>query len=224
MSGPIQNVLFDLDGTLADTAPDLGAALNLLLGEHDRPALPVSAIRYTVSQGAGALIRRAFGVPEGSADFEALRNRFLALYAEHIADHSVLFPGTEALLDRLETTGIRWGVVTNKPARFTQPLLVALGLETRAACVVSGDTVAERKPHPAPMLHACAMLRCDPAQAVYVGDARRDVEAGRGAGTATLIARYGYVAPDEDLDDWGADGIVDAPAEILAWVGRTPLR
>jgi len=218
MARAITHVLFDLDGTLADTAPDLGRALNRLLVEESRPALPLKDIRPAVSLGAAALVQLGFGIEPGTPAFGPLRERFLAHYAADVARDSVLFPGIAGLLDDLERDGYRWGIVTNKSARFTAPLLDALGMAQRAACVVSGDTTPHAKPHPEPLLHACRLLQCDPARTVYVGDARRDVEAGRGAGTATVIAAYGYIPAGENVADWGADALIDSPAGLPPWL------
>jgi len=213
-------VLFDLDGTLADTAPDLSGALNRLLAEHGKPLLDIETLRPTVSLGGGAMVRFAFDITDKDPAFAELLARFLDYYGERVAEETALFPGMAALLDTLETRGYRWGIVTNKMDRLTRPLLAELGLDARAACVVSGDTVAHRKPHPAPMLHACGLAGCEPANVVYVGDARRDVEAGKNAGMATLIADFGYLDDNDAPESWGADAIVGHPTQILDWIER----
>lgn len=213
-------MLFDLDGTLADTAPDLGAALNQVLLEHGREALPLDAIRPWASRGGAALVRLGFGIDEAHPEFASLRDAFLRRYREGIAVRTVLFPGIGELLVELEAAGYPWGIVTNKISQLTEPLLDELGLKARTACVVSGDTAARPKPHPDPLLHASALLKCRPAQIVYVGDDQRDVEAGRGAGTATVVARYGYLQPTDQPDRWGADQVIDHPLELLAWLAR----
>jgi phosphoglycolate phosphatase len=218
MTRSITHVLFDLDGTLADTAPDLGRALNSVLLETGREAMPIAAIRPAVSLGGGAMVQLAFGIDADAPEFAALRGRFLEHYAAGVARESRLFPGTTALLDRLDELRYPWGIVTNKSGAFTTPLLEALGVARRAGCIVSGDTTPHAKPHPEPLLHACRLLGCGPGQAVYVGDARRDVEAGRSAGTATVVAAYGYIPANEDAADWGADALIDAPAELLPWL------
>ena len=220
MTRAITHVLFDLDGTLADTAPDLGRALNSVLLEHGRAPLPIAAIRPAVSLGGAALVQLAFGVESNAPEFAALRERFLEHYAAGVARESRLFPGIASLLDSLERLDYRWGIVTNKSAGFTAPLLDALGVAKRAACVVSGDTTPHAKPHPEPLLHACRLMQCDPARTVYVGDARRDVEAGRSAGTATVVAGYGYIPVDENALDWGADALIDSPGALLPWLGH----
>jgi phosphoglycolate phosphatase len=216
VSGPAA-LLLDLDGTLLDTAPDMGGALNRLRAEHGLPALPAEVIRPVVSHGAMRLV--ALGFPEATGDaFETLRLRFLELYAANLAVGTRLFPGFEAVLDRLESRGLPWGIVTNKPGWLTDPLLAALGLDRRAACAVSGDTVAERKPHPLPLLHAARLVGIEPGRCVYVGDAERDIQAGRAAGMTTVVAAYGYIPADEDPRQWRPHGVVTAPDELLAWM------
>jgi phosphoglycolate phosphatase len=216
VSGPAA-LLLDLDGTLLDTAPDMGGALNRLRAEHGLPPLPAEVIRPVVSHGAMRLV--ALGFPEASGDaFETLRLRFLELYAANLAVGTRLFPGIEAVLDHLEARGLPWGIVTNKPGWLTDPLLAALGLDRRAACAVSGDTVAERKPHPLPLLHAARLVGVEPGRCVYVGDAERDIQAGRAAGMTTVVAAYGYIPADEDPRQWRPHGVVAAPDELLAWM------
>jgi len=212
-------LLLDLDGTLLDTAPDMGGALNLLRAEHDLAPLPAATIRPVVSHGAMRLV--ALGFPEAAGDdFEALRLRFLDLYAANLAVGTRLFPGFDAVLDSLEAQGLPWGIVTNKPGWLTDPLLAALGLDRRAACAVSGDTLAERKPHPLPLLHAARLVGVEPERCVYVGDAERDIQAGRAAGMTTVVAAYGYISADEDPRQWQPHGVVNAPDELLHWLGR----
>ena len=211
----IRAVLFDLDGTLADTAADLARALNAIRGKYGRPALPLARIRPLVSLGAAAMLKLAFDIEPGDADFAGLRAEFLHCYAANIARETRLFEGMESVLNDIEAEA-KWGIVTNKPAWLTDPLLRELRLDRRAACVVSGDTLAERKPHPAPVLHACRLIGVAPAETVFIGDAERDIEAGRGAGARTLVAAYGYLADGAVLEDWRADGIVESPLEIKA--------
>jgi phosphoglycolate phosphatase len=210
-------IFLDLDGTLLDTAPDMIGALNRLRLEQDCAPLPFDAVREHVSHGAIRLI--SVGFPGAVDDeFERLRRRFLALYAERLADGTSLFPGLEAVLAHWESAGLPWGVVTNKPGWLTDPLLAQLGLAARACCVVSGDTLAERKPHPLPLLHAARMTGADPARCVYVGDAERDIVAGRAAGMRTVVAAYGYLGPGDDPAQWNPDGVVQHPAELLDWM------
>lgn len=210
-------LLLDLDGTLLDTAPDMAGALNRLLEAEGRAPLAYATIRPVVSHGAMRLVKLGFPAADGE-EFERLRLRFLELYSRNLAEHTRPFPGLLAVLDELERRAVPWGVVTNKPAWLTDPLMAQLGLDGRAGCIVSGDTVAERKPHPLPLLHAAELLGVAPQHCVYVGDAERDIQAGRAAGMRTVIAAYGYIGVDESPASWNATGVVEHPAQLLAWV------
>ena len=224
MSAPnVRAVLFDLDGTLVDTAPDMIAALNQLLDEHKLAPLPYALARTQVSHGSSGLVRLAFPQSQGG-DFERLRERFLSLYNDRVAHETTLFAGCPELLDVLEARAFAWGIVTNKPGFLTAPLLRALLLEHRAGCVVSGDTLTERKPHPAPLLHAAALLGMAPAHCVYIGDAQRDIQSARAAGMPVLLASYGYLGPDDATASWAADGELAAPLVLLPWLGLAPIR
>ena len=214
----LRTVLFDLDGTLADTAPDISFALNTLLDEQGRAPLPYAEIRPAVSHGSNALVTLGFGLRQGDAGFDLLKERFLAIYASHLAVDTRLFPGMAELLETLTGQGRNWGVVTNKPGWLTGPLLEQLGVADKAACIISGDTTAHRKPHPEPMLLASRQAGSDPARCLYVGDAQRDIEAGRNAGMYTLVAQFGYIGADEHPQHWGADAMVHTPAAILDWI------
>lgn len=216
-------LLFDLDGTLLDTAPDMGGALNRLRAEHGRDPLPPAAIRPVVSHGAARLVRLGFPQAEGD-EFERLRLRFLELYSQHLAEGTQPFPGLLEVLEVIEQRQLPWGVVTNKPGWLTDPLMATLGLAARAGCVVSGDTLAERKPHPLPLLHAAALLRVEPQHCVYVGDAERDIQAGRAAGMRTIVAAYGYIGDDDEPGRWNATGTIDHPRELLEWLARAEAR
>jgi phosphoglycolate phosphatase len=210
-------LLLDLDGTLLDTAPDMGGALNRLRMEHGLDPLPADRIRPVVSHGAMRLV--SLGFPDACGEgFERLRLRFLDLYSQNIAEHTRVFPGLEPVLDELERRGLPWGVVTNKPGWLTDPLLEALGLQRRAACVVSGDTVSERKPHPLPLLHAARLLGVMPEHCLYAGDAERDIQAGRAAGMTTLVAAYGYLSSEDDPLDWEPTAVIDEPGQLLEWM------
>jgi phosphoglycolate phosphatase len=216
----IRTVLFDLDGTLADTAPDLAHALNAVLQEQGHAPLPFSSIRPVVSHGGIALIKHGFGIDEDHPAFQPLRQRLLDIYRANIARETRLFEGMEELLAALERSGRNWGVVTNKPGWLTEPLLQQLGIRQRAAAVVSGDTLRERKPHPAPMLLACEQAGSDAAHCLYVGDAERDIVAGRNAGMRTLVALFGYIGEQDRPAAWQADGMVSGALEILDWLER----
>jgi len=218
MKKPRKTVLFDLDGTLLDTAPDLASALNAVLQANGRPALPFELIRPVVSHGGNALIELGFGLKPDEAGFEPLRRQLLDYYETNIARETRLFPGMQEVLDRIEADGLNWGVVTNKPAWLTDPLMDALQLSERAAGIVSGDTLRERKPHPAPLLHACRLIGSEPHECLYVGDAERDIEAGRRAGMTTLVALFGYLLESDRPETWGATALINEPGEILAWL------
>jgi phosphoglycolate phosphatase len=212
-------VLFDLDGTLLDTAPDMVAALNTLLREAARPALPFATVRPFVSHGSGRLVR--LGFPDAGPDaLRELQQRYLDVYSAAVGVHTRLFPGMERVLAALSDWRIPCGIVTNKPGWLTDPLLAQLGLTERFVCVVSGDTVSERKPHAMPMLHAAQLAGVAADSCVYLGDAERDIQAAHAASMIGLVATYGYLAPDEDWAAWRADGVIGEPIELLAWLER----
>ncbi len=213
-----QGVLFDLDGTLADTAPDLAHALNQTLLAHGKPALPFEKIRPVVSHGGIAMIRLGFRIGPEDADYAAIREQFLSTYLQHIATHTRLFPGMETLLHELEVRHIAWGVVTNKPGWLTEPLMRALSLTERAATIVSGDTVAKAKPHPDPLLHACEQANLAPQQCIYVGDAERDIQAGKAAGMKTAAALFGYLLENDKPEAWQADYYLQQPEDLMAHI------
>jgi phosphoglycolate phosphatase len=208
-------VLFDLDGTLADTAGDLGGALNQLRAEHGLLPLPLDVLRPYASAGARGLIGIGLNVQPPQAEFEPLRQRFLALYERCLADTTHLFDGVMPLLNQLEAQGCRWGVVTNKPHRFTLPVMQALGLLDRAAVIISGDSTAHAKPHPLPLLTACEQMAADPAYTLYVGDDLRDIQAAQAAGMPSVAAAWGYLGTTHDIAQWGADVICHAPQALL---------
>ena len=208
-------ILFDLDGTLIDTAPDMGGALNNLLREENREPLPLSTIRPYVSQGGLVLTRLGFGDSVTEAEIEPLRQRFLQHYLAIIADNSRLFDGFEAVLADLEARSIPWGIVTNKPEWLTFPLLEQLELAARSAVVIGGDTLAQRKPHPQPLLVAAERIGVVARRCVYVGDDERDIVAGRAAQMKTLVAAYGYIEDATEIAGWNADGVIDRPSELL---------
>ena len=213
----LRAVLFDLDGTVLDTAPDMHGALNVLLAERGRAPLPYAVVRPCVSHGAARVVRAGF--PEAvEPEFAALQRRFLEIYSGALAVETRLFDGMASVLDELAARGLLSGIVTNKSAWLTDPLLAQLGLTPRFACVVSGDTVAERKPHPLPMLHAARLAGVATAECIYVGDAERDVQAAHRAGMPALIAAYGYIPEDDDTAAWRGDGLLAAPLDLLDWL------
>jgi 2-phosphoglycolate phosphatase len=214
----ISSVFFDLDGTLADTAPDLAAALNQVLHEQGKAALSLESIRPSVSLGGNAMVKLAFSIEEDDPEFDGLKIRFLDIYQQRLHQDTHIFPGIDEVLDYLEGKNMTWGVITNKPEWLTNPVMDQLKLTQRAACIISGDTTEYSKPHPGSMLHACEVAQCDPETSLYVGDALRDIEAGRAAGMKTLTADYGYIANDENSDDWNADGNITRPEEIIDWL------
>jgi phosphoglycolate phosphatase len=214
----IEAVLFDLDGTLADTAPDMALTVNRMLERRGKPAVPVEAVRPHVSKGARGMIGAAFGLKPDDAGFQALREEFLAMYEENLCVGTTLFPGMEPLLAELESAGIAWGVVTNKFERFAVPLIAALGLGDRAAVVVGGDTCPRPKPFPDPLLHAATSIGTAPMRTLYVGDDERDVQAARAAGMPVLAAAYGYLGDGAPPILWGADALVDSPRGIGEWI------
>jgi 2-phosphoglycolate phosphatase len=217
----LRGVLFDLDGTLLDTAPDLAHACNLALAEAGFAPQALQALRPMVSGGAGAMLRLALNPDEGAADFQTVLERMLSIYLENIAVHTRFFDGMDSVLDELENRGLCWGIVTNKLSCYTVPLLASLGLLTRPGCVVSGDTLPKMKPHPLPMWEACRLIGSAPEECVYIGDARRDIEAGKNAGMATLAALYGYIPEHDPPHGWGADGLLSRPSDLLAWLDGT---
>ncbi|MEE2761897.1 MAG: phosphoglycolate phosphatase [Pseudomonadota bacterium] len=208
------SVLFDLDGTLIDTAPDFIRCLNQLRQLHGLAPLPAEQIRRSVSNGARAMIRVGFGLEPEHPDYLAKHTEFLDLYEAGVAVETTLFADMEPLLQALEARGIPWGIVTNKPVRFAAPLIDALGLAERCATVVCPDHVAQRKPHPEALFLACQHIGADPAKSIYVGDHERDIEAGRNAGMRTIAVRYGYIEEPASVDSWQADLIADTVSDL----------
>lgn len=210
----IKAVLFDLDGTFADTAPDLAAALNQVLDEEGKQTLPFESIRPVVSHGGIALIRLGFNITTEHTDFKRLKERLLSIYENNISRKTHVFDGINELLETLENKNIAWGIVTNKPGWLTEPLMQNLGFMDRAAIVVSGDTTTNSKPHPEPMFYACKQIGCQPQECLYVGDAERDIIAGNEAGMMTLVALFGYIEAGDFPEQWGADAMIQHPREI----------
>ncbi|TQF00223.1 MAG: HAD-IA family hydrolase [Spiribacter salinus] len=213
-----RGVLLDLDGTLFDTAPDLINAMNTLREEQSLPPLPAAEFANAVGHGSAPMIARAFHLSPDHPRFEPLRVRFLELYHESLSAETLPYEGMEPMLETLEAAGVPWGIVTNKPGWLTRPLINELGYHERPDCLVTGDDIALRKPHPHQVLEGCRRLGLAPAECVVVGDAERDIQAGRGAGTMTLAALYGYLSGDDHAERWGADGLISHPLETLRWV------
>jgi len=213
----IQAVLFDLDGTLADTAPDLGYALNCMRAARSLPLLPLATTRPYTSLGARGLLDVGLDVTPGHPDYDALREEFLGIYADNLCRETRLFEGVAELLAELERRAVLWGVVTNKAERYTFPLLELLGVRSRAACIIGGDTTGRIKPDPAPLLAAIERIGIAPHHCVYLGDDRRDMEAGRAAGIKVIVAGFGYLNGN-DPETWDADGMIDKPLELLQYL------
>lgn len=214
----MQAVLFDLDGTLVDTAPDLGYALNLQRERHGLPFLPDEIIRPYASHGSRGLLEIGFDLRPGHVNFESMRAEYLDLYTEVMTRQPVLFPGMAETLQHIEQRGLRWGIVTNKPRCFTGPIVEALQLQQRAAVVISGDDAPQPKPSPQTLFMACEHMGIAPQTALYIGDAERDVQAGNAAGMQTLVALFGYLGEADQPAQWGAYGLIHLPQEILAYL------
>lgn len=214
----IDAVLFDLDGTLADTAPDMARTVNEMRLRRGLAPVPLEKVRPHVSKGARGMLLAAFEITADHPDFAAMREEFLELYAENLDVDTVLFPGMAGLLDELEARDITWGVVTNKFERLARPVMAGLGLEQRSRVIVGGDTCARAKPFPDSLLHASKLIGIEPGRILYVGDDERDIQAARAAGMFGLVAGYGYIGDGPPPRAWGADAIVDDPAGVLRWV------
>jgi 2-phosphoglycolate phosphatase len=213
---PLEAVLFDLDGTLIDTAPDFANAVNKLRQRHQRSDIAYPLIRQTVSHGARALVTLAFDLKEDDDGFDELRIELLDLYSQHLCVDTCLFPGMAELLDWLDQQQIPWGIVTNKPRQYAEPIIAALGLNQRCQSLVCPDDVRNTKPDPEPMFLACQQLNCAADNTLYLGDHRRDIDAGKNANMKTLATNYGYIEPDDPSSGWNADFYVNHGDEIKA--------
>ena len=218
LSANYDAVLFDLDGTLLDTAHDLIGTVNTLLDRHGRQQKPVASLRPYVSQGGLKLISMAFSIAEDSVEAESLRKEYLTEYASRICAQTVPFPGIEDVLRKIDKNGKKWGVVTNKPGYLTDPLMATISLPSVPGCIVSGDTVDRAKPFPDPVFHACKRLGVDPGRALIIGDDARDIIAGKAAGLATLGALWGYIQQHDKPAGWGADALLQTADELHAWI------
>lgn len=211
----IQAVLFDLDGTLADTALDLGGALNTLLARHGLPEKSMDEIRMQASHGAAGLLKLGAGITPDHPDYARWRTEYLNEYDSRYAQDTTLFGGVNELIAELGKRGIKWGIITNKPMRFTDKLVPKLGFIIPPAVVVSGDTCGEPKPSVKPMLYACGQIHADPQHTLYVGDAERDIQAGCNAGMKTVLAEWGYISDEDDTDSWQPDYRIATPIELI---------
>jgi N-acetyl-D-muramate 6-phosphate phosphatase len=211
-------VLFDLDGTLADTARDLGCALNRQRLARGLAPLPIEIIRTEASAGARGLLGLGLDIKPGDIGYDETRSEFLDFYAEHLCRETCLFPGVAELLDELDARRLMWGIVTNKPARFTIPLMLELGLSERAACIVSGGDTTHSKPYPDPLLAASRAISIAPGDCIYLGDDIRDVQASLAAGMEPIVARYGYLGSASPPESWGAKYLIDQPQELLDYL------
>ena len=216
----VQAVLFDLDGTLIDSAPDLGAAVDKMRLDRGLPSLPFDVYRPMAGAGARGMIGVAFGITPEHADFANLREEFFANYEQCMTQNTYAFDGVQALIDSLLARGLQWGVVTNKSARFTGPLTRAMPLFASARAIVSGDTTPHAKPHPEPLFEAARRLSVDPTHCLYVGDDERDIAAGLAAGMGTVAATYGYLGQKSDPSQWGAHSIINSPGALLQLLAR----
>ena len=216
----IQAVLFDLDGTLADTALDLGGALNTVLRRHNLPEKSIAEIRPYASHGVAGLLKIGVGMTAEHPDFAAWRQECLEAYSLCYADKTTLFDGVNEMIAELDRRGIKWGIITNKPMRFTDKLVPKLGFIIPPAVVVSGDTCGEPKPSVKPMLYACGQIHADPQHTLYVGDAERDIQAGRNAGMTTVLAEWGYISDEDDTTSWQADIRIPAPIGLLGTLNK----
>jgi 2-phosphoglycolate phosphatase len=217
-------ILFDLDGTLLDTAPDFAHALNILRATSNLPPLSTSDIRPAVSEGITTLIQVGFGLPEEDPQNTQLAADFLSLYQKNICLHTQFFPGIQSLLTALEAAKIPWGIVTNKKGYLTERIVKIFSLKERASCIISGDTTPYFKPHPAPLFRACEILQVSPEQCIYIGDAERDIQAGKAAGMTTIGALFGYITNIESALQWQADHYVHHADELLPWIKKWQVR
>ncbi|HET7793947.1 MAG TPA: phosphoglycolate phosphatase [Rhizobacter sp.] len=215
MMGAIRAVLFDLDGTLIDSAPDLAGAGNDMRTARGLPALPYEQFRPMVGSGARGMVGIALQVGPADTGFAELRDEFLSRYEQRMTQLTRVFDEMQPVLAALDALGMPWGIVTNKAARFTEPLVRQLGLDAVAATVVSGDTTAHSKPHPAPLLEAARRMNVEPGHCVYVGDDLRDVQAGQAAGMGTVVAAWGYLGAGDPVDAWGANHVIETPGQLL---------
>lgn len=214
----INTVLFDLDGTLLDTAPDMAFALNQLRQQYNLPALAYELIKPKVSHGAAALLKLGFDIAKTDMGYSEIYQQFVQIYRQHLTKDTQIYLGILDILEYLQKANIRWGIVTNKPGWLTEPLVEHFAFAYPPVCIVSGDTVQNPKPHPEPLLYACQLLHCEAQHCVYIGDAERDIQAAKQANMRSLIAGYGYIDAHDNLSAWGAEAILNTPLELIAWL------
>ena len=214
----INSVLFDLDGTLLDTAPDLAAALNAVLLSHRHQPLPLENIRPAISEGAVGLLKLGFKITDQDSKLSGLRKQFIEYYSQHICEHTQLFPHIDTVIHYLQENHLPWGIVTNKSSVLTTKLINHFPLLKTAKCIIAGDTLEYSKPHPKPLLHACECIACIPENSVYIGDAKRDIDAANTAKLHSLVALYGYIRNKKEANSWGASGMIDTPLAIIDWL------
>lgn len=223
----LQTLFFDLDGTLIDTAPDLAHSLNLLLEKYNKPPLPYREVRPICSNGCKGLLKIGFDITEGDDDYSRLREEYLAIYHSHMTEHSILFDGIEKTITYLDNNNIAWGIITNKPYNLAQQIVAKFPKLNGHRCLLGGDSVANKKPHPEALYKACEMLGVKPNECVYIGDSSRDIVAAKKANMVSIAVTYGYIPPDTFPHLWGADHMIDQPIEIIDWVEsmilKTPL-
>jgi N-acetyl-D-muramate 6-phosphate phosphatase len=216
----IKSILFDLDGTLLDTAPDFLLTINKLLSNYNRPPLTLREFRPRITLGTEGMLKFAFGINKQHRDYAQLREQFLSIYFDNIAELTRPFPGVIEMLNELKQRDISWGIVTNKYQNLTEQLLTIHQLLPTTACIVCGDTLEKAKPHPEPLWHASQLLNCQPEHCLFVGDSDIDMIAGKRAGMQTLIAKYGYISERDNITAWEADGSINEPAELIPWLSK----
>lgn len=214
----IHGILFDLDGTLLDTAPDLAATLNALLLDQHRQPLTLASIRPKISDGVAGLLKLGFNITHQHTTFSHLYQQFIDYYKQHICDHTQLFPHISTVIHFIQENQLAWGIVTNKSEALTTKLLDHFPLLQEAQCIITGDTLPYAKPHPQPLLHACTCIHCIPQNCLYIGDAKRDIEAANAAQMPSLLALYGYISHTDDPSTWHASAMIDTPLAIIEWL------
>lgn len=215
---PTPTLFFDLDGTLLDTAPDLLYAMNQILEEYNKPTVMLDQFRSHAGHGSKAMIKYCFEIDETNTQYKEIKTKFLKVYQQNLTKQTRLFPGMEQVLDHLDAQQTNWGVITSKPEWLTKPLLDHFGIIERSKCIVSGDTLTQRKPHPAPLQHACKITNTKPTESVYIGDTEIDIIAAKAAGMQTILATYGYHYDNSPLEEWDADFMIQSPLEIISWL------